>query len=306
MTFLIRPTPVQRHRPAARSHWWETRPPPAVTTARRLRRRVTPTLWVGGVIVLLLLAVAWIGPLVAPYPPDQIMAGARLAPPSLTFPFGTDALGRDLFSRVLHGARIAVWTMLWGVGIAAGLGIVPGLIAGYLGGWLDRVLSRVAEIGLAFPGILLAIIIVARLGPSLDNAILAMGIISAPGLYRLTRSLTISARQLLYVDAARAIGATDARILFRHIVPNLVSALIVITTMRAGIMLLASGSLSFVGLGAQPPTPEWGALLAAGRNYLETAPWLAILPGVSITLAVMGTNLLGDGLRDYLDPQGRV
>ena len=275
----------------------------AVTKWRRVR--ITPNLWIGGAIVATVLLVAFVAPFVAPYAPDQVMAGARLTPPSLAFPFGTDSLGRDMFSRVLHGARLAVWTMLLGVSIAAILGVVPGLIAGYAGDWSDQILSRVMDIGLAFPGLLLALILVARFGPSLDNAILALGIISAPGFFRLARALTISARKLLYVDAARAIGASDWRILVRHIAPNLASSLIVIATTRAGILLVASGGLSFVGLGAQPPTPEWGALLASGRNYLETAPWLAIFPGLCITLTVVGANLLGDGLRDALDPQNR-
>lgn len=271
------------------------------TLTTRRHARITPSLWIGSVIVATVLTMAFVAPFIAPYVPDQVMAGARCAPPSAPHLFGTDALGRDVFSRVLHGARLAVWTMTFGVSIAALLGIVPGLIAGYAGGWLDQILSRVMEIGMAFPGILLALVIVARVGPSLDNAIIALGIISAPGFYRLARAQTISARKLLYVDAARAIGASDARVLFRHIAPNLASSLIVIATMRAGFMLLTSSSLSFIGLGAQPPMPEWGALLTSGRNYLETAPWLAIFPGLCLMLTVAGTNLLGDGLRDWFD-----
>ncbi|CAG0946078.1 Glutathione transport system permease protein GsiD [Anaerolineae bacterium] len=270
-------------------------------TSQRWHVRVPLNLWIGGLIVALVLLIAGLAPFIAPFAPDQVMAGARLAPPSFDYPFGTDSLGRDMLSRVLLGTRLAVWTMLLGVSIAALLGIVPGLIAGYVGGWGDQVLSRVMDMALAFPGLLLALIIVARFGPSLDHALIAMGVISAPSFYRLTRSQTISARKMLYVDAARAIGANTWRILFRHIAPNLASSLIVIATMRAGILLVASGGLSFVGLGAQPPSPEWGTLLAAGRNYLETAPWLAIFPGLCITLTVIGTNLLGDGLRDALD-----
>ncbi|MEW5718820.1 MAG: ABC transporter permease [Chloroflexota bacterium] len=271
-------------------------------TTRRWYARATPNLWIGGAIVAMVLLVAISAPIIAPYAPDQVMSGARLAQPSFVHLFGTDSLGRDLLSRVLHGTRLAVWTMLFGVGVAALLGIVPGLIAGYAGGWLDQLLSRGMEIAMAFPGLLLALIIVARLGPSLNNAVLAIGILSAPGFYRIVRSQTISTRQLLYVDAARAIGARDARILLRHIAPSLWSSLIVIATTRAGTLLLAIGGLSFVGLGAQPPTPEWGALLASGRGYLDTAPWLAIFPGLCITATVVGMNLLGDGLRDALDP----
>jgi ABC-type dipeptide/oligopeptide/nickel transport system permease subunit len=284
---------------------------PQTLTRRQLaatsqsRVRISLNLWIGGALIGAVLLIAFAAPFVAPHAPDQVMAGARLAPPSLDFLFGTDALGRDMFSRILHGARLAVWTMLLGVSIAAILGVAPGLLAGYAGGWSDQLLSRVMEVALAFPGLLLALILVARFGPSLDNAILAMGVISAPSFFRLTRAQTISARKLLYVDAARAVGASDFRILMRHIAPNLASSLIVIATTRAGILLVASGGLSFVGLGAQPPTPEWGALLASGRNYLETAPWLAIFPGLCITLTVIGANLLGDGLRDALDPQNR-
>jgi ABC-type dipeptide/oligopeptide/nickel transport system permease subunit len=159
------------------------------------------------------------------------------------------------------------------------------------------------DVWLAFPGMLLALVIVARLGPSFRNAILALGIAGAPGFFRLTRSLALSARHTAYVEAARSVGATDGRVLLRHILPNLSAPLLVLITSRAGILLLAGGALSFLGLGAQPPTPEWGALLAAGRTHMDTAPWLAVFPGICLTLAVVGFNLLGDGLRDRLNPQ---
>ncbi len=273
--------------------------------ARKHAGRATPSLCIGGSIVVLVGFLALVGPYIAPYAPDQVMAGARFAAPGPAHLFGTDSLGRDMFSRILFGARLAVWTMTLGVGIAALLGVFLGLVSGYAGGWLGECLSRGMEVAQAFPGILLALVIVARLGPSLDNAVIALGIISVPGFYRLTRSLTISARNLLYVHAARSVGASDLRILFRHILPNLISSLVVTATMRAGMLLLACGGLSFIGLGAQPPMPEWGALLASGRNYLDTAPWLAIGPGLFLTLAVVGSNLLGDGLRDWLDPRIR-
>ncbi len=290
--------PLRYHGVRAASH--------AATVARRARReagRATPSLCIGGSIVALVWLLAVVGPFIAPYAPDQVMAGARFAPPTAAHLFGTDSLGRDMFSRVLFGARLAVWTMTLSVGIGALLGVCLGLVGGYAGGWLGECLSRGMEVAQAFPGILLALVIVARLGPSLDNAVIALGIISVPGFYRLTRSLTISARNLLYVQAAQSIGASSFRILFRHILPNLSSSLVITATMRAGMLLLATGGLSFIGLGAQPPMPEWGALLASGRNYLETAPWLAICPGLFLTLAVIGSNLLGDGLRDWLDPR---
>lgn len=274
-----------------------------VLSRRPHLRRVTPNLLIGGVIVGLVLLTALVAPMSAPYAPDTVMAGARLAPPSAAYPFGTDSLGRDMFSRVLFGAQIALGVVALGLSIACGLGIVLGLLAGYHGGWFDQIISRAMEVWQAFPALLLALVIVARLGPSLENAVMAMGIVSAPGFYRLTRNLTLSAKRSPYVEAAQSIGARDTRILFRHILPNLASSLVVLATMRSGMLLLASGGLSFVGLGAQPPSPEWGALLASGRNYLETAPWLAIYPGLFITLTVVGCNLLGDGLRDWLDPK---
>lgn len=268
---------------------------------RPTRRRTSWSLRVGGLIVALVLLVAVAAPLIAPFAPDQVRAGPRLAPPGPAHPFGADTLGRDLFSRVLFGARIAVQAASAGMGIAALLGVPAGLLAGYRGGWLDRVLSRIVDVWLAFPGLLLALVIVARLGPSLQNAMVAVGLLGAPGFYRLTRSLALSARRMAYVEAAEAVGCSERRILLRHILPNLTSSLVVFATMRAGTAILAVSGLSFVGLGAQPPSPEWGALLAAGRSHMDTAPWLAIYPGLSLTLIVVGLNLFGDGLRDLWD-----
>ncbi len=268
---------------------------------RRRFRRPSVSLTVGGLIVALFLITAVIAPVVASFAPDQVRAGLRLAPPSPTHPFGTDTLGRDMFSRVLFGAAIALRAAVAGMGIAALLGIPSGLLAGYRGGWLDRVLSRFVDVWLAFPGLLLALVVVARLGPTLTNAITAVGLLGAPGFYRLARSLALSARRMAYVEAAAAVGCSEGRVLLRHILPNLTSSLVVFATMRAGTAILAVGGLSFVGLGAQPPIPEWGALLAAGRSHMDTAPWLAIYPGISMTLTVVGLNLLGDGLRDLWD-----
>jgi ABC-type dipeptide/oligopeptide/nickel transport system permease subunit len=267
--------------------------------------RATPSLWFGGVTVVLLLLVAFLAPWLAPYPPEQVLSGGRLEPPGLLHPFGTDSLGRDLLSRVLFGARIALETAALGAGISAGLGISLGLLAGFYRDWVDQLLSRVIEIWLAMPGLLFAIVIVARLGPSLRNAAIALGIIGVPSFFRLARSGALSARESAYVAAARSLGAADTRIITRHILPNLAPSLVVLATMRLGVMVLASGGLSFIGLGAQPPEPEWGALLADGRSYMGVAPWLAIYPGLCITLTVVGLNLFGDGLRDMLDPWRR-
>jgi len=271
--------------------------------ARARRQRVSPSLAIGALLTLALLVAALTAPWLAPYAPDQVMAGERLAPPSADHPFGTDMLGRDLLSRVWHGARLAVNMVVVSLAIAAVGGISLGLPAGYYGGWIDQILSRLMDVWLAFPGLLLAVVVVARLGPTLDNAMIALGLMSAPGFYRLTRTLTLSARRTAYIEAARAVGVSDAAIMRRHILPNISSSLIVLATSRAGMLILAGGSLSFVGLGAQPPQPEWGALLATGRNYLDSAPWLAVYPGLCLTLAVIGLNLLGDGLRDALDPR---
>ncbi len=270
-----------------------------------LGRRLTPSLWVGGGIVLLLLLIALLAPVLSSYPPDLVMGESRLLPPSLAHPFGTDALGRDMFSRVMHGARIAVGMAALSVGMAALVGVALGALAGYRGNWLDQLLSRGMEVWLAFPSLLLAIIIVARLGPSLRSTVIALGIIGVPSFYRVTRGSTLSARRTPYVEAAWAVGARDRRIVLRHILPNIAAPLVVLVTMRLGVVVLAGGALSFIGLGAQPPQPEWGALLASGRAYMDSAPWLAIFPGLFITLSVVGFNLLGDGLRDALDPRLR-
>jgi ABC-type dipeptide/oligopeptide/nickel transport system permease subunit len=260
-------------------------------------------LWIGGAMLGAIIFAAMFAPLLAPHPPDLVLADAKLSAPSAAHPFGTDNLGRDMLSRVLFGARIALGIALVGVAISAGLGIPLGLLAGYHGGWLDQILARAMDVWLAFPGLLLALVIVSRLGPSLENTIIALGIMAAPGFFRITRGATISARRQVYVEAAQAVGASERRIIARHILPNLASALIVLATMRASTMILAAGGLSFIGLGAQPPLPEWGALLASGRGYLDTAPWLAIFPGIAITLASAGLNLFGDGLRDFFDPR---
>lgn len=242
-------------------------------------------------------------PLLAPFAPDQLIPGARLQPPSLTHPFGTDALGRDMLTRVAYGGHLAAETALLAVGLSLAAGLVLGSLAGYYMGRVDQAISRAMDGWLALPGALVAVIIVARLGASLNNLILALGIMGVPAFYRMVRNTTLGARHMPYAEAAVALGATDTRIMWRHVFPNILSPLVVLTTMRLGTVLLTGSSLSFIGLGAQPPAPEWGALLAAGRNYVDTAWWLALFPGVTITMTVVGLNLLGDGLRDVLDPQ---
>lgn len=256
--------------------------------------------WVGGVLFSVVVLAAVLAPLLAPYPPDQLLPGARLLPPGPAHLFGGDAFGRDLFSRVLFGAQIALRMSFLAVMLSAVPGIFLGLLAGYYRGWIDQVLSRLMDAWLALPGMLFAILIIACTGPSLDGAILALGLAGIPSYYRLTRATALSLVQAHYIEASRAMGAGGPWIIIRHILPNMLTSLVVLTSLRMGTMLLAGSGLSFVGLGAQPPDPEWGALLAEGREYLDVAPWVVFFPGAAITLTVCALNLLGDGIRDHV------
>jgi glutathione transport system permease protein len=269
--------------------------------ARVRGRRAGASLWVGGALALIWLLAAALGPAIAPYPYDEVNGAARLEAPTAAHPFGTDSLGRDQLSRVMVGARIAFGMAVLGVALSAVVGSSLGLMAGYHGGWIDQLLSRGVDVWLAFPSLLLALLIVARLGPSLANTALALGVVGVPTFYRLARSGALCAREAGYVTAARAVG----RILWRHVLPDVAPPLLVMASMRLGMLILAGGGLSFIGLGAQPPEPEWGALLAMGRDYMGVAPWLAVYPGLCITLTVVGLNLLGDGLRDWLESLSR-
>ncbi len=229
----------------------------------------------------------------------------RLAGPSAAFPFGTDALGRDLFSRVLFGARLSMQVAVFSVAAAGLVGAVLGLASGYLGGVVDLVIGRTMDVFFAFPAILLALGIVAALGPDPTNVIIAIAVVYTPIFMRVVRGPVLALKTREFVEAARAIGATPTRIVLRHIVPNLLSTLIVQVSLALSWAVLTEGALSFLGLSAQPPAPSWGVMLNEGRQYLEFATHLAIFPGLAIMLAVLGFNLLGDGLRDALDPQHR-
>ena len=233
------------------------------------------------------------------------LSSDRLAAPTAAFPFGTDALGRDLFSRVLFGARLSMQVAVFSVAAAMLVGSVLGLVSGYLGGIADLVIGRVMDVFFAFPAILLALGIVAALGPDPRNVIIAIAVVYTPIFMRVVRGPVLALKARDFVEAARAIGATQARIVVRHIVPNLLSTLIVQVSLALSWAVLTEGALSFLGLSAQPPAPSWGVMLNEGRQYLEFATHLAIFPGLAIMVAVLGFNLLGDGLRDALDPQRR-
>jgi peptide/nickel transport system permease protein len=258
---------------------------------------------VGAVIVGVAVLAAVIGPVVAPFDTASQDLPLRLTGPSLRHWFGLDELGRDILSRVLAGARISLLVGLVVVSISSAVGILVGAIAGYFGGRVDEALSRIIDVLLAFPGLLLAIAMVAVLGPSLSNVVIALSLIGWVGYARLVRGQVLRARELEFVQAARALGARTPRVLLRHVIPTALPAVSVQATLGMGGAILAEASLSFLGLGVQPPTPSWGTMLNYGRIHLLDAPHLTIFPGLAIAVLVLGFNFLGDGLRDALDPK---
>jgi peptide/nickel transport system permease protein len=275
-----------------------------VSNARNLLRNKGA---VAGLVTLVVLALAAaLAPLLPLPDPIQIDPTHALYSPGTPYLFGSDQYGRDVLSRVVYGGRISLVVGPIAVGIALVPGVLVGLLAGYYGRWVDVVLMRVIDVMLAFPGILLALGIVAVLGPSLTSLMIAVGVSSIPTYARLTRASVLSAREHLYVDAARVVGASDASILVRHILPNVVAPVIIVGTLGVGAAILVAATLSFLGLGSQPPTAEWGRMLSEGRQYLREQWWIATFPGLSIMLTVLALNLLGDGLRDALDPRLRV
>ncbi len=265
----------------------------------------SPNLLMGLFILALVVGSALFARFVAPYSPIDQSFSDQLRAPSPAHLFGTDEFGRDIFSRVLYGARIALTVGVISDGIALALGVVLGIIAGYFGGAADSAVMRTVDILLAFPYLLLAMIVVAILGPSLTNAMIAIGIVYTPQFARLVRGAVLGVREQEYVEAAGAVGAGSLRILARHVLPNVLSPIIVMATLTVGFTIVETAGLSFLGLGAAPPTPEWGSMLATGRSYMLTAPWIATFPGLAILVTVIGFNLVGDGLRDLLDPRLR-
>jgi peptide/nickel transport system permease protein len=270
---------------------------------RRLWRK--PGAVVGAFLIVAFVVLAVFAPAIAPYPPTKMDFRAVQQPPSAAHPFGTDDLGRDVLSRVAHGARISLQVGLIAVGIAAVVGTFMGLVAGLAGGWLDGLIMRTVDVMLAFPGILLALAVVAVLGPGLANMMIAVGVSAIPVYARTVRGTTLAVMELDYVTAARALGAGRVRVALRYVLPNVSAPIIVLATIGIATSILSAAGLSYLGLGAQPPTPEWGAMLSDARAYLRTGWWMAVFPGLAIMIVVMAFNLLGDGLRDVLDPRTR-
>ncbi len=263
---------------------------------------------VGLCMLLVVILFAFIAPMVAPYPEDA--AGAthvleRFQPPSAAHFFGTDKIGRDIFSRVLMGTGLALQVGIVIISLAATIGVTLGAVAGYFGRWIDDLIMRITDIFLAVPALVLAIAITAALGKGITNVMIGISLVWWPGFARLTRSLVLSLKEEAFVEAANGIGASHARILFRHILPNAVSPIIVKMSTDFGFAVLTAAALGFIGLGAQPPTPEWGAMINDGRAYFPSEWWVATFPGLAIFVVVFSWNLLGDGLRDVLDPRSR-
>ncbi|WP_419095687.1 glutathione ABC transporter permease GsiD [Curvibacter soli] len=277
------------------------RTPAAEFWRKFLRQRVALA---AGAFVLLLVLVAALAPWFAPYDAENFFDYDALnAPPSAQHWFGVDALGRDIFSRILMGARISLAAGLVSVAVGAVAGTLLGLLAGYYEGWWDRIVMRMSDVLFAFPGILLAIGIVAILGNGMLNVIMAVAVFSVPAFARLVRGNVLALKHQTFIEAARSIGASDAVIMLRHLLPGTVSAVVVYLTMRIGTSIITAASLSFLGLGAQPPTPEWGAMLNEARADMLNAPHIALFPSLAIFATVLAFNLLGDGLRDALDPR---
>jgi len=257
----------------------------------------------GGAIVLFFIIVAILAPILAPHDPYTNDLISMLMPPSWEHPFGTDELGRDILSRIVIGARLSILEGMFSVALAMLIGVPFGMVSGYAGGRTDAILMRVIDVMLAFPGVLLAIVIVSILGPSLVNAMIAVAVYTVPIFARLARGSTLSVMQEPYIEACYSAGMRHHRVLLKHIFPNIAHTLWVMAALRVALAILTASSLSFLGLGAQAPSPEWGAMLAAGRNYMLIAPHVVIFPGGAIVLLVLGINLFQDGLRVALDPK---
>jgi peptide/nickel transport system permease protein len=259
----------------------------------------------GIVMVVGLILIAALAGLIAPYDPIANNVRAALQAPSSFYYFGTDRFGRDVFSRVVFGSRLSLFVALVSVSISAVIGVALGLVSGYFRGWIDNLIGRIMDVFFSFPALLLAIGVAAMLGPGLNNAIIAIAVVYSPVFGRVVRGPVLVERGKEYVEAARVMGASSPRIILKHVFPNVLSPLIVQATITLSQAILVEAYLSFLGLGTQPPFPSWGTMLQEGRTFLETAPWMSIFPGLAIMLTVLAFNLLGDGIRDVLDPRSR-
>ena len=257
---------------------------------------------IGLTVLILLILSALFSDILTPYEFDKINPINALRPPSLEHPMGTDAFGRDQLTRIMHGGKVSLQVGMISVLIGGTFGILMGAIAGFFGGWIDEIVSRFIDIMLAFPSILLALAVVSVLGPDLYNLMIAVGISSIPAFARLVRSAVLSIKENDYIVAAKSLGLTRARIVIVHIIPNIFASILVFATLEVATAILAGASLNFLGMGAKPPTPEWGLLLAESRDFFRRAWWLATFPGIAIMVTVISINLLGDGLRDTFDP----
>jgi peptide/nickel transport system permease protein len=261
---------------------------------------------IGLYISLFFIILAILSPWISPYDPFEYNMKALLEVPSWTHPFGTDQFGRDVLSRIIHGSRISLMIGVVGVGISIVIGVTLGTIAGYFGGLTDSIIMRIMDILMAFPGFLLALAIISILGPSMINVMIAIGIFSIPTFARIMRSSVISIKYKEYIEATKSLGGSNFFIITKHVVPNCIAPIIVLLSMRIATAILSAAGLSFLGLGAQPPTPEWGAMLSEGREFIRSSPHLSTFPGLVIMVVALGFNMLGDGLRDALDPQMKV
>lgn len=277
----------------------------APARSRRPAWRRSPLTVAGLSLIAFLALIALLAPLLAPSDPLKQVLSTRLDPPSADHWLGTDQLGRDVLSRMIYGARISLLIGIVVVGLAASVGTFVGLVAGYFGGWLDEALMRLTDVFFAFPALILAMAISGALGPSLTNAMIAIAVVSWPVYARLVRAQVLSLREREFVEAARGLGASANRIVWGHILPNTLAPLLVQASFDMGGAILSAAGLSFIGFGTQPPTAEWGVMISEGRNYIATHSWLSLFPGLAILLTVAAFNLIGDGLRDALDPRLR-
>ncbi len=280
--------------------------PPRRILARLARTRRYPIATLAALVLLLIAVAAVLAPAVSPYDPSAMATGPPLAPPGATHPFGTDRYGRDVLSRIVYGARISMPVGLLAVSFSAVLGSFLGLATGFLGGRVDAIGSGAIDIMLGFPPIMLALLIIAVLGVGLQNVVIAVGVGGIPRFARIVRGTAISIRENVYVEAGRALGASTGRLILRHVLPNAFPPIVVLATLYIGSAILDTSSLGFLGLGVQPPTPEWGTMLSEGREFMRYAPWLMFFPGMMVFVTVVAINLVGDHLRTALDPRLRA